>query len=299
VLVLGETGVGKELVARELHRASGREGAFVPVNCAAIPEQLAESELFGHVAGAFTGAGARSDGLFVSADGGTLFLDEVGELPPVLQPKLLRALATGEVRAVGAAAARRVQVRVVAATWRDVVADTDGFRRDLLARLAGWTIPVPPLRDRRDDLLPLAAGVLAAQPGAPALSASAAEALLLHDWPRNVRELEQVVAAAAVRAGPAGVIGLEHLPEALATRVTARDAGDVAGPDAAASREAVPPLELLVDRTATPDEPTLRMVLERLDGNLVKVAELFGRDRKQIYRWLERYGLDAESFRKR
>src|SRR5207244_1405739 len=126
--------------------------------CAAIPEALAESELFGHVAGAFTGATARSEGLFVAAEGGTLFLDEVGELPISLQPKLLRALATGEVRAVGQKESRRVDVRVVAATNRSLREDVESerFRGDLFARLAGWTISVPPLRDRREDVLRLA-----------------------------------------------------------------------------------------------------------------------------------------------
>jgi hypothetical protein len=155
VLVLGETGVGKELVATELHRRSGVRGPLVPVNCGAIPAHLAESELFGHVAGAFTGAVKRAEGLFVAAHGGTLFFDEVGELPLEVQTKLLRVIETGEVRPVGSAVAERVDVRLVAATHRDLAAEVAAgrFREDLLARLAVWTVRVPPLRARRHDVL--------------------------------------------------------------------------------------------------------------------------------------------------
>src|SRR5262249_40670668 len=162
VLVLGETGVGKERVAEEIHRLSGRGGGFVPVNCAAIPPDLAESELFGHAAGAFTGATGKFDGLFAAAEGGTLFLDEVGELPAPLQPKLLRALARREVGAAGPAPARRIDVRIVAATLRALDGEVarGGFRADLLARLASWRIAIPPLRERREDILRLAQGVL-------------------------------------------------------------------------------------------------------------------------------------------
>src|SRR5262249_7505439 len=154
-----------------------------------------------HVAGAFTGASRAADGLFVAADRGTLFLDEIGELPAELQAKLLRALASGEIRAVGSSAARIVDVRVIAATLRDLDAAvrTDRFRADLFNRLAGWRIDVPTLRDRRDDLLAIAATFVARR-GGPPLSADAAEALVLHDWPGNVRELEREVTAAVVRA---------------------------------------------------------------------------------------------------
>jgi transcriptional regulator of acetoin/glycerol metabolism len=163
VLLLGETGTGKELVASEVHRLSGRTGKFVPVNCAAIPEHLAEGELFGYVRGAFTGAVSDSVGLFGAADGGTLLLDEIGEMPLLLQAKLLRALSTGEVRRVGETTARRLDVRVVAATNVDLVkaAADDRFRADLLARLAGHVVSVPPLRERREDVLLLAAHFLA------------------------------------------------------------------------------------------------------------------------------------------
>jgi DNA-binding NtrC family response regulator len=286
VLVRGETGAGKERVAEALHAGSGRRGRFVPVNCAALPAALAESELFGHAAGAFTGATARTEGLFAAADGGTLLLDEVAELAPAVQATLLRALATGEVRPVGGTTARRLDVRVIAATHRDLDAlvATGGFRADLLARLAAWRLDVPPLRARREDVLGLAASFLG---DGLRLSATAAEALLLHDWPYNVRELAQTCAAAAVRAAD-GVVKPAHLPPAIAARVAhrARPAGSVA-----------PPLAALVDRTQPPTRDGLVAVLAAMHGNLADVAAYFGKDRRQVYRWLDRHGLDAARYR--
>ena len=289
VLVLGETGVGKELVAEEIHRRSRRAGAFVAVNCAAIARELAESELFGHVSGAFTGAARPSDGLFVAADGGTLFLDEVGELPAELQPKLLRALATGEVRPVGSSNARTVDVRVVAATLRDLDAAVrdELFRADLMNRLAGWRITVPPLRERRDDILAIAS-VFLRRHGHLALSTDATEALLVHDWPGNVRELERTIAAAAVRAQAARRdVELAHLPPELAARLTGR---------VIAEPPRTPPI--LVPAGAMPTREELVALLEQMDGNVARLAEHLGKDRQQIYRWAKRYGLDVEAFRR-
>ncbi len=286
VLVLGETGTGKELVARELHRRSGRSGPFVAVNCAAIPEALAESELFGHTAGAFTGATQRTDGFFASADGGTLFLDEVAELPASVQSKLLRALGAGEVRPLGRSDARNVDVRVVAATHRDV-STAGGFRADLLARLAGWTLRLPPLRDRREDILWLARGFAERESPPASISTNAAEALLLHDWPRNVRELEMSIVSASVRAGERRVLQCAHFPEAIGAPMVARTP----------TRRTEPPLDLVVPRDRAPSLADLRIVLARCDGSIARVADYFGKDRKQVYRWLERAGIDPANHR--
>ncbi len=298
VLILGETGVGKELVAEQIHEQSGRRGRFVAVNCAAIAEGVAESELFGHIAGAFTGAAARTDGLFTAADGGTLFLDEVGELPAPLQAKLLRALETGEIRPVGTSAAKRVDVRVIAATHRDLHADVakGSFRADLLARLAGWTFAVPPLRERREDILRLAEGIMLTCTIGRPLAPGAAEALLLHDWPYNVRELRQVLLAAAVRAQRSDALRLEHLPEALGTRVRAR--GPERGDAAAVSAEQALPLGLQLGlQKFPPAREDLERVLAQFRGNVQLVADFYGKDRKQVYRWLEREGIDPAAWR--
>jgi DNA-binding NtrC family response regulator len=294
VLVLGETGVGKERVAAEIHRLSGRTGAFVALNCAAIAPTLAETELFGHAAGAFTGATHKHDGVLVAADGGTLFLDEIAELPPPLQPKLLRALATGEVRAVGKAEARHVDVRLVAATHADLHGSVaaGAFRGDLLARLAGWTLRVPPLRHRREDVLHLAGVFLARQADGATnvrISAGCAEALAIYSWPFNVRELEHVLAAAAVRAVD-GVLRPEHLPEPIAKPVLARGRPS--------DKPIETPLALLVPPDAVPDAAGLSLVADRFHGNVSLVAEYFGKDRKQVYRWAERLGVDLDTKRR-
>nr|WP_028312008.1 nitric oxide reductase transcriptional regulator NorR [Derxia gummosa] len=208
VLVTGETGVGKELVASELHRRSARrDRPLVQLNCAALPEALAESELFGHRKGAFTGALADRAGRFELADGGTLLLDEVGELPPAVQAKLLRALQSGEVQRLGGDMPRRVDVRVIAATNRDLRAEVAAgrFRADLYHRLAVFPIVVPPLRERGRDVIALANAFLEDNQhrlGARnlRLGAAARDALPGHDWPGNVRELEHTMARAALRA---------------------------------------------------------------------------------------------------
>ena len=205
VLITGETGTGKEGLARRLHDESGRTGAFVVVNCASLPPELVESELFGHERGAFTGAVGAKTGLVFEARGGTLFLDEVGELPMDVQAKLLRLLQEKEVRPLGSQRVVKVDVRVVAATWRDLRARiTDGaFREDLLYRLAVFELALPPLRERGDDVVLLAQHVVdgfARQPGIGrrALGRSAGAALRGHEWRGNVRELQAVLARAAV-----------------------------------------------------------------------------------------------------
>jgi len=295
VLVLGETGVGKELVAREIHRLSQRAGDLVAVNCAAIPPSLAEAELFGHLSGAFTGATQSRDGLMAAAHRGTLFLDEVGELPLEVQPKLLRALAEGEVRPVGGSALRRVDARVVSATRRPLVADAhaDSFRADLYARLAGWRLEVPPLRARREDILPLAMHFLARSARSVGLSTHAAEALLLHGYPFNVRELERAMEASAVRASGEPMLRRSHLPSEIATVSAPRPAP--AEPEPKRPTPIVP--EALVPPSETPDRAALVRILEHFGGNVERTASYFGKNRKQIYRWLEAEGLDPADFR--
>jgi transcriptional regulator with GAF, ATPase, and Fis domain len=293
VLVTGDTGVGKEVVARAIHALSGRDGPFVALNCAAIAAGVAESELFGHAQGAFTGAARSHPGLFAAAAGGTLFLDEIGEMAAELQPKLLRALATGEVRAVGATAAQELDVRVVAATNRDLAAAVAAgrFRADLYARLHGYAIHVPRLGERRDDIVPIATAFLASR-AAPPLSPDAAEALLLHDWPLNVRELERAVEAAAVRAAGGKEIAAGHLPPGLAARLGERAAPRVDGSTPA------PPLSLLVSRDGVPTREELCEVLARFAGNVARVADFFGKERQQIYRWARRHGVDPRDYRR-
>jgi DNA-binding NtrC family response regulator len=216
VLLTGETGSGKEVLAELVHARSPRAaGPFVAINCAALPDGLVEAELFGHERGAYTGATASRRGLFEEADGGTLFLDEVGELTPGAQAKLLRVLEERTVRPVGARAAVGVDVRVVAATHRDLRDDAAGFRRDLFYRLAGIVIAVPPLRDRRDDILPLADHFLARAAAAaghapPTLGPAARDWLLAQPWPGNVRELRNAIERAVLLCD-GGVVEVPHL----------------------------------------------------------------------------------------
>jgi DNA-binding NtrC family response regulator len=298
VLLLGETGTGKELVASEIHRLSQRKGAFVPLNCAAIPEHLAEGELFGYVRGAFTGAVDDSHGLFRAAEGGTLLLDEIGEMPLALQAKLLRALATGEVRRVGETASRRVDVRIVAATNVDLetAAREQRFRADLLARLAGHVVRVPALRERREDVLALAAHFLAraldlrsgsaAELLAKCVAPDAAESLLAHAWPFNVRGLEQTirVAAAHLERSESARLEAAHLGAAFRASMESRLGG------APAPSPLAKILEIRPDAVPTADE--LRSVIAHFGGNVTRVAAFFGKERRQIYRWAEKHDID-------
>ncbi|BDG06638.1 sigma-54-dependent transcriptional regulator [Anaeromyxobacter oryzae] len=274
VLILGESGTGKELVARAIHTASSRAaGPFVPVDCGAIAEGVLESELFGHARGAFTGAQAARRGLFEEASGGTLFLDEIGDIGPGLQARLLRALQEGEIRPVGTNEPVTVDVRVVAATNKDLaLAVKDGkFREDLYYRLNVVTIRIPPLRDRREDIL-LLAEHFAAKHGRPeaAITPAARDLLVAYAWPGNVRELENVVAR-ALALNPSGMIVPEDLPDAI------RPAG-------------APP----VPPPGTGERPTLAeverryaaQVLAEQGGNKTRAAEVLGIDRKTLYRIL-------------
>jgi two-component system response regulator AtoC len=220
VLVLGESGVGKELVSKAIHAHSSRsEGPFVAVNCGAIPEALLESELFGHVKGAFTDALSDKRGLFEEAEGGSLFLDEIGELPGALQVKLLRALQESEIRRVGDTRARQVDVRVIAATSRDLgqMVDEGQFREDLFYRLNVMPIEIPPLRERKEDIGPLVADFVLATnerlgTGVEGVTPDALAKLIAYDWPGNVRELENTVEHAAVMA-EGSWIDVDGLPQ--------------------------------------------------------------------------------------
>ncbi|HEX2191285.1 MAG TPA: sigma-54 dependent transcriptional regulator [Longimicrobiaceae bacterium] len=284
VLVTGETGTGKELFAAALHRASGRD-AFVPVNCGAIPEHLIESELFGHVRGAFTGAERDRMGLVEAADGGTLFLDEVAELPLHLQPKLLRFLQSGEYRRVGDVVTRRADARVIAATHRDLQQRVreGAFREDLYFRIHVLSLEVPALRERPTDVPLLAEHFLAdvaAREGRGEMrfSPAALSALVAHSWPGNVRELRNLVERAAVLADSAEV-GPEDLPPELAA---AGVRGELVR-DAAERRLTLAELER---------EYTLE-VLRRCGGNRSRAAEELGVPRRTFYRRLEEYGILA------
>lgn len=279
VLITGENGTGKELVARRVHEGSRRrDRAFIAVNCGALPPSLLESTLFGHTKGAFTGADRARKGLFAEADGGTLFLDEVGELEPATQVRLLRALESGEILPVGADRPNRVDVRLVSATNRDLAAARqDGvFRDDLYWRLHGVPVVLPPLRDRGEDVILLARHFL--EVAAPlvgasvphALSPRAEEALRAHPWPGNLRELRQTMQRAAVLAGPRRIIepadlGLREVPptdgESLEAQVEALERRLVAGALAAEG------------------------------GNRSRAAKRLGLSRQGLLNKLERYGV--------
>jgi DNA-binding NtrC family response regulator len=243
VLVTGESGTGKELVARALHQLGpAPEGPFVVVNCGALSRELAESELFGHERGAFTGAGGRRAGWFEEADGGTLVLDEVGELPLGLQPKLLRVLETGRVRRVGGVGETAVRVRIVALTLRDLRAEArrGAFRHDLFHRLAAFELHLPPLRHRLSDLPALARRLLAElepEVGRRRIDPLAVERLGRHAWPGNVRELRNVLRRAAVLSED--VIGPEHVEIGDETLEAGRPAHAADGPAFADERDLV------------------------------------------------------------
>jgi transcriptional regulator with GAF, ATPase, and Fis domain len=295
VLLLGETGTGKDVFARHLHACSGRRGAFVAVNCAALPSELAESALFGHRKGAFTGATSDAPGYFPQAQGGTLFLDEIGELPLIQQAKLLRVLESHELTPVGATRVVHTDARIIAATNVDLEAAVAAgrFRNDLYARLAVTVIRLPPLRLRRIDILPLAARFLAEQaPGADfVLSAHAAEMLLLHPWPRNIRELRTVTARLGLAQPAGGEVSSRDL-EALLDHPSGSDspsAPPAARPDVSPPRGG--------PRAQPPEREELLITLRAMRGNINRIAEHYGKDPKQVYRWLKRHQLDPDDYR--
>jgi DNA-binding NtrC family response regulator len=280
IVIRGESGTGKEVLARAIHRASGARGAFVAVNCGALPPTLVEASLFGHRKGAFTGADEDRQGLLASAHGGTLLLDEIADLPLPAQAALLRALQEREVLPVGAVRAQPVELRVLAATNRDLPAlvAQGRFRADLFARLDGFSIVLPPLRERREDMGLLLAALLRRR-GADGttLTAEACDALLRHRWPLNVREFDNALLSASVLAA-GQPIDVEHLPPALRARTptVARE------PDAAdAGRRA-----------------EIEELLKLHAGNVSAVARALGKERMQVHRWLRRYRLDPATYRK-
>jgi DNA-binding NtrC family response regulator len=296
VLFLGESGTGKELMARGIHDASPRrDGPFVVFDCGASTETLIESDLFGHVRGAFTGAAGDRIGAFAAAHGGTLFLDEIGDLPVALQPKLLRMLEAGEVVPLGSRKPEKYDVRVVAATHRDVFGEVarGGFRGDLYYRLAVVEVHVPPLRQRAGDLARLIAMFLdkaGAIQLAKQVGGSALERLERYHWPGNVRELRNVITRAVALAGPED--DFQSLPFVL--RPTH------AAPDAALAFRADRPFHDAKDELiARFEREYLTDLVDRAGGNLSQAARLAGLERKFLYKLLERSGLrqkdDSES----
>jgi len=282
VLIRGESGTGKEIIAKALHHASQRaEGRFVAINCGALPEPLLESEIFGHVKGAFTGAGSNKKGLFEEAHGGTLFLDEIGEMTPGLQVKLLRALQSGEVRPVGSTQVIIVDARVVAATNRDLepMIRQGSFREDLFYRLNVIPIVLPPLRDRREDIPLLAEHFLARfaqrQGRVLRLSVGATERLLRYAWPGNVRELENA---------------MERL--AILARDEAIEPGDLPPHIGAGLALGTAPALAAEQTLAEAERTHIIQILERYGGNHSRAAEALGIGRTTLWRKLKDYGIE-------
>ena len=306
VLVVGETGTGKELVAREIHRYSGREGAFVPVNCAALPDALVEGELFGHRKGAFSGATSDSAGLVRSAAGGTLFLDEVGELALPVQAKLLRVLEERRVRPVGGTQEVPVDVRFVFATNRDLRQRTARaeFREDLFARINQWELRLPPLRERPEDIVPIAEAVLErhAEGASFRLTGELVEALVLHDWPHNVRELVAVVRRAMVRRPGGGTLDCEHLPPDWSIPDGNLPSALAAAPSPATAMASPatppPPAKNAPPLSGPPTREELEELLRVHDGNVSDLARSAGRSRMQVYRWIRAHGLEPGDHRR-
>jgi two-component system response regulator AtoC len=303
VLITGESGTGKEIVARAIHCRSQRaEGPFVAVNCGAVPSELIESELFGHVRGSFTGAERDRRGLLQEADGGTILLDEITETTPAFQVKLLRALQEGEIRRVGSNHTIRVDARVIAATNRDVEQEVrEGrFRQDLFYRLNAVTLHLPPLRERREDIMPLARHfaerACPASYGPISFSRDAVRALVSYDWPGNIRELENAVIRAVALCE--NVVRPEDLPERVRVAAEQETPPYEASPEPAAQPDAA--------ATAGDDELIslselegrhIARVLRHTGGNKQAAARLLGIDRTTLQRMIKRHGLDSTSTR--
>jgi DNA-binding NtrC family response regulator len=275
ILIEAETGSGKELCAEAIHAASGRAGPFAICDLGGLPRSLIESELFGHVRGAFTGATGDRVGAFESAHGGTLFLDEVGELEPELQPRLLRMLEENTVRRVGASAYRAVDVRVIAATNRDLVREVEAgsFRSDLFHRLAVLRVRIPPLRERKEDIAFLAEHLL--RDSGRVLSSAALTLLEDHDWPGNVRELRNVIERGLALTQPGDAIQPSHL-----------------GLDAPRTPEAIAPYHEAKQRLIDSWERAyVERVLAEANGNVSAASRRVGLGRAYLYRLIRKYGL--------
>ncbi len=308
VLLLGETGTGKEVMAREVHRRSARKaGPFVAVNCAALPQELLEAELFGHTAGAFTGATRARPGRFASADGGTLFLDEIGEMGATAQARFLRALESGELQRVGDDRPVKCDVRVVAATNRDLLDPASGFRSDLYYRLAVVAVRLPPLRERGEDVPVLAEAfcleaALELGRRVEGLSPAARDLLLRHPWPGNVRELKNAIRHATIFCK-----GAQVEPEDLPDQVRA-SAGAPGAPSTASATSAA--LVVMTPRSLEELQEAKRAaglalerafaarVLEEAGGVVAQAARLAGLSRPAFYELLSRVELDPAAFRR-
>jgi transcriptional regulator with GAF, ATPase, and Fis domain len=278
LLFVGESGTGKEVLAKRVHELSGRKGQFVPVNCAALPRDLIASELFGHARGAFSSATQSRAGLFAAAQDGTLFLDEIGDLPLEQQPALLRVLQEKTVRPIGSDREVAISARVLAATHVALEHEMEQgrFRRDLFARLAQCVVTVPPLRERRGEIIELAQTIAVRARRPLELTADAAEALLLWHWPFNVRELQGVVERFSAMAAPESPLDWAYLAEDSPNLVSFR-----------AQRPEIPSIAL-------DQRERLRRLLIQENGNISAVARALGKQRAQVYRWLKAHGLSRQ-----
>jgi DNA-binding NtrC family response regulator len=296
VCILGETGTGKELVARAIHEKSPRrEGAFVTLNCAAVPAELIESALFGHEKGSFTGAAARHLGKFEQADGGTLFLDEIGDMPVAMQAKLLRVLEEGEVERVGGDKPMRVNVRVLVATHRDLekLVKENGFRQDLFHRIYVFPLRLPPLRERTEDLPGLVthfARQVAAQNGwkEKPFDEHALEELKRYSWPGNVRELRNVVER-LILLSVAGSVTAEDVKVVLPGSTNSDAHGSASGPAATGT---------LAARTEIFERETLLAEIRRRNFHMTNVAKALGLERSHLYKKCQQLGIDLQGMRK-
>jgi len=323
ILLVGETGVGKEVYATAIHEASGRKGKLIAVNCAAIPKELVESELFGYEKGAHSTAQARKTGLVEAASGGTLFLDELGDMPLELQSKLLRFLQDKRFSPLGSTRVIEADVRVVAATSRTALDRGRHVQEALLGRLGAQPITLPPLRDRIEDVGRLAAHFLQQGNDERGFEPEAFQALMLHSWPLNVRELGKVVAEASVLSHDAAALGLEHLPDPVTALLLldseeldeppkARDADERTHVDTAPAAIAdadsgrvnafdnSPPTSRVVEKRTRRPAPTpeeLATLLERYRGSVAQVARHLDRQYAVVWRCIQRYGIDANAYR--